>query len=86
MASQMMKHDLKIWPENFFPLCEGKKTCEVRINDRHYRVGDVLLLRCYDPQTKEYNGMSVERLVTWINHVPNSEYVALSIQSEEREA
>ena len=76
-----MKHDLKIWPMNLFPILVGKKTCEIRVNDRNYQVGDILCLRAFDPDKQEYiNDMIFEREVTYINLIPNSKLVALSIK------
>lgn len=46
-----MIHQLKSLPENFQPVFDGMKTCEIRVDDRNpkYAVGDYLLLREYDP-------------------------------------
>jgi hypothetical protein len=38
-------HTLKCWPPFFADVAEGRKTFEVRKNDRGYRLGDVLDLR-----------------------------------------
>lgn len=45
----MRIHDLKCWPPFFGQISERLKTAEVRLNDRDYRVDDVLLLREYLP-------------------------------------
>lgn len=42
-------HDLKCWPEFFDAIVDGRKTFEVRKNDRGYQTGDTLLLRKWDP-------------------------------------
>ena len=44
-----MTHELKIWPEPFAAVRDGRKRYEVRRNDRDYRVGDVLVLNEYIP-------------------------------------
>jgi hypothetical protein len=49
-------HDLKTWPESFEPVVEGKKRCEFRKDDRGFERGDLLLLREWSPQTKDYMG------------------------------
>jgi ASC-1-like (ASCH) protein len=43
-----MEHELKIYPKYFEDVILGKKTFEIRKNDRKYCVGDVLLLKEWD--------------------------------------
>jgi len=62
----MKTHDLKIHPEHFKAVCEGSKKAELRVNDRDYKVGDLLLLREYFPETKEYSGHVTKQRVTHI--------------------
>lgn len=45
----MAHHDLKCHPHFFAAIVEGKKTFEIRRNDRAYRVGDTMTLKEYDP-------------------------------------
>ncbi|QJD54544.1 hypothetical protein [Sphingomonas phage Kharn] len=45
----MNMHELKCHPHFFAAIAAGKKTFEIRRNDRDYRVGDMLNLREYDP-------------------------------------
>jgi hypothetical protein len=68
-------HDLKCWPEYFQPVIEGKKTVELRMNDRGFRVGDRLLLRewkrsgAHSPSGEplgDYTGRSTTMIVTHI--------------------
>ncbi|RKJ45990.1 DUF3850 domain-containing protein, partial [Butyricicoccus sp. 1XD8-22] len=49
-------HELKIYPEYFKEVICGKKTFEIRRNDRGYKVGDILSLKEFDPKTNEYTG------------------------------
>ena len=44
----MKSHDLKIKPCFFLDVISGKKTFEIRYNDRGYEVGDNLILREFD--------------------------------------
>lgn len=51
-----MTHALKTWPE-FYKLIEsGKKTFELRKDDRPFEQGDDIILQEYDPHKKEYSG------------------------------
>lgn len=59
-------HDLKTWPEFFEAVEDGRKTFEVRVNDRDYQVGDGLLLREWSPETKDYSGRAVTRIVSYL--------------------
>lgn len=40
-----MIHNLKILPEHFIPVTEGRKLAELRQNDRNYQAGDFLHLQ-----------------------------------------
>ncbi len=51
-----MIHELKTWPEYFEPVFTGKKTFEVRKNDRNFKEGDSLFLREWNPTTEQYTG------------------------------
>ena len=45
----MREHDLKTWSPFYAAVASGAKTFELRKDDRNYSVGDVLLLREWDP-------------------------------------
>ena len=57
-------HDLKTWPDEFRAVVRGAKTAEVRKDDRNFRVGDVLELLEYDPDSEKYTGLKRRVLVT----------------------
>jgi len=42
-------HDLKCWPPYWDLVNRGVKTFEIRLNDRGYRAGDLLILREWVP-------------------------------------
>lgn len=69
----MSTHDLKTWPEFFSAVESGAKTFEIRLNDRDYKIGDVLKLREWDRSTGEHTGKVVFRRVTYIT--TNSTFV-----------
>lgn len=61
----MKTHDLKSWPEFFQPVFEGKKNFELRRDDRHFMVGDVLVLKEWEPNTAKYSGRQVRKVITF---------------------
>jgi len=42
-------HDLKCWPREFRHVRDGLKPFEVRLNDRNFQEGDVVILREFVP-------------------------------------
>ena len=61
-----MTHELKTWPEPFEGVISGNKRHEIRKNDRGFKVGDNLLLREWNPESKKYTGRSTLASVTYI--------------------
>lgn len=77
-------HELKTWPEAFRGLTHGLKMHEVRKWDRDFQVGDVLRLREWDPDTKEYTGNDFTVEITWLTD-PSTygmpvEFVVMSVR------
>jgi len=62
----MAAHELKIWPEYFKAVVEGRKTFELRKTDRPFAVGDTLNLREWDPVSESYTGQSASVIVTYL--------------------
>jgi hypothetical protein len=74
------EHELKTWPEFFDALLSGAKTFEYRRDDRGFRVGDVLCLREWDPQTQDYSGREMRRSVTYLLQTDISgEFVVMAL-------
>jgi len=63
-------HDLKCWPEFFHAIKQGRKSFDLRKNDRQFQVGDILLLREWIPQTEVYTGDKLQREVIYILRGP----------------
>jgi ParB family transcriptional regulator, chromosome partitioning protein len=64
-------HELKTWPDLWWAVAEGRKTAEWRKNDRDYRLGDVLRLREYDPESGRYTGAWLDVIVTHLISGPS---------------
>jgi len=79
----MKTHELKTTQPHFEHVRSGVKRAEIRRDDRGFAVGDVLVLREYDPASCSYSGREVEVRVT---HVLSgfeglaAGYVSLSIE------
>lgn len=58
-------HELKCWAPYFEEVQSGRKSFEVRRNDRAFKVGDLLKLRETDPETSAYTGRECERCVSY---------------------
>lgn len=61
-------HFFKTHPEPFDKILQGAKSHEIRKDDRAGRpgVGDLLILREWCPDHREYTGRQVERRVTYV--------------------
>lgn len=58
-------HHLKTWPVHYREILAGRKTFELRLNDRDYRVGDTLVLEEYEPgRTGFFTGHKMRKVVT----------------------
>lgn len=64
----MKIHYLKTWPEEFESVKTGLKTFDIRINDRGFTVGDILVLEKYDPTKDKYLDESFIVKITYILH------------------
>jgi ParB family chromosome partitioning protein len=78
-------HYLKCWPEPFEATLAGLKTHEFRKNDRDFKVGDLLVLQLFDPETQTYVGLKECTVrVTYASYGPDwripEGYVVMSIE------
>jgi hypothetical protein len=71
---------------HFAALLTQAKRCEIRLDDRGYQVGDLLLLQKWDPDTREYV-KPAQDLAREITHIARDVvgllpgYVVLSIST-----
>lgn len=78
-----MTHELKILPEYFKAVAEGKKTFEIRRDDRGIKVGDLIVLKEFDAEKRLPTGRWLSAEVTYIlRNVPqyglDTEYCVFS--------
>jgi hypothetical protein len=66
MSTKLGVHILKCWPEFLDAISDGRKTFELRRDDRDYLVGDTLELREYDPATDQFLARSCVVFVTYV--------------------
>lgn len=65
-------HELKVWPEPFRSLMAGRKKHEIRKFDRDFQVGDLLILKEWDPHpaiaddVRGYTGQEVKVRISYI--------------------
>jgi hypothetical protein len=83
----MKEHRLKTWPVFFAEVATGAKTFEIRKNDRDFRVGDVLILAEYDPDTGIYSGYELRVIVNYsvmLDSIPGMPkgFIGMSIELE----
>ena len=55
-----MQHRLKTLTKYFDAVCDGKKTFEVRKDDRDFQIGDTLVLEEYENGKYQYANCQVE--------------------------
>ena len=72
-----MKHKLKIQQEYLDNLISGRKKVEIRLNDRDYQRGDLLIFT-------DYSGIKTEEYMFEVTHIHSglgmeNGYVALSV-------
>lgn len=62
----MNKITKKVWPKYFQEILDDKKTFELRLNDFEINEGDSLVLKEWDPDTKDYTGRQLEKKVGFV--------------------
>ncbi|MCX6701892.1 MAG: DUF3850 domain-containing protein [Candidatus Zambryskibacteria bacterium] len=69
-----MKIEKKCWPELFDEIVSGKKAFELRLADWECKAGDILVLKEWDPKTKEYTGREIEKEITYVLKTKDMHY------------
>jgi len=61
-----MKIEKKILPEYFQNIVDGDKNFELRLADWKCEKGDILVLKEWNPKTREYTGRVIEKTVGYV--------------------
>ncbi|KKS96184.1 MAG: hypothetical protein UV71_C0001G0058 [Microgenomates group bacterium GW2011_GWC1_43_13] len=69
-----MKIEKKVWPEYFRKIKSGEKTFELRLADWKCKIGDVLVLKEWDPKTQKYTGREISKKVTYVIKTKNQKF------------
>lgn len=56
----------KIWPDYFEFINSDKKKFELRLADFDIKEGDTLMLEEWNPETKQYTGRKIQKLVDYV--------------------
>jgi hypothetical protein len=72
----------KIWPEFFADVESGKRNYQLRLNDFEIEEGDTLVLREWDPNTKEYTGRVLEKVVTQVHRFTHDDLTRFHTKEE----
>lgn len=76
----MKEHILKIAPEYFEAVENGSKTFEIRVNDRDFKQGDLVILKEYIKERDEYTGDVLTRKIGFVTDFAQiNNYVVFSL-------
>lgn len=86
----MAEHHLKTWPEFFDAIADGRKTFEIRENDREFQVGDTLVLHRFvagfGPDGGRYTGERLRVVVTYMTEwaqAPGTVVMAIQLEADQ---
>jgi ribosomal protein S17 len=69
-----MKIEKKAWPVLFQKIMEGVKTYDLRLADFECKEGDILVLKEWNPKTKQYTGRVLEKKVTFVGKTKDQKF------------
>ncbi|MBW2963283.1 DUF3850 domain-containing protein [Candidatus Woesearchaeota archaeon] len=69
-----MKIEKKTWPDLFEKILSGDKTFDLRLADWQCSPGDILVLREWNPETKQYTGRQIEKQITFVLKTKNIKF------------
>jgi ribosomal protein S17 len=62
----MKRIEKKTWPELFDKVLSGEKNFDLRLAEFECEKGDILVLKEWDPKTKQYTGRELEKEITFV--------------------
>lgn len=62
----VVRIEKKCWPELFQKILEGEKNFDVRLADFKCKRGDTLILKEWNPKTREYTGRVLRKKVAFV--------------------
>ena len=62
----MINHRIKCVQPYFLEVWNGQKKFEVRINDRNYNVGDIVMMDCFDKESDQITGATMNIRITYL--------------------
>jgi hypothetical protein len=79
-------HELKIIDPFFAQVISGKKTFEIRKNDRNYHEGDILVLKQFYPKNNDFTGRLTVMKITYVTDYDQKPgYVVLGIEDADHQ-
>ena len=66
MVVRVKIHELKIYPEFFELVLQGKKKFELRKDDRGFAEGDYILLKEFNPEDGSFTGRERKYIISYI--------------------
>lgn len=67
----MTTHEVKSWAHFFDAIADGRKSYDLRKDDRGYNIGDVLVLCRYDIVEGKYTG---EKCCVTVTYITNNQH------------
>jgi len=64
----------KIWPKYFQKILDGDKTFELRLADWKCNEKDILILKEWNPETKDFTGRVIEKKVSYVLKTKNIDF------------
>lgn len=81
-----VEHELKCHPNFFRRVADGTKPFEIRKNDRDFQVGDIVILKEYDPEVgwpDHGSYATLQRVITYVTDFAQvNGYVVLGLAEE----